>query len=304
MNREQKAAVIDEVATQIKEAEAVFAIDYRGISVPQAATLRERLEEADATLRVVKNTLTERAADQAGAEGLKELLEGPTAFTFVRGDAALAAKVIATFRRENQVLEFKGGTMDGAVLSIEQIEAIAKLPSQQVLHGQLVGVLASPVTGLVRGLHQLIQGLASQLGQIADQGLVSGEAPAAATEAPAAETEAPAAETEQAPPAETDEAPAAETEEAPPAEDAPAGDSGNAPSEEDVPAEEDAPAKEDAPTAEEPSGDAPAEETETVVPSEGDEDQTNRAQPAEPAASEKSNRAQPAEPAASQEKEG
>jgi len=275
MNREQKAAVIDEVATQIKEAEAVFAIDYRGISVPQAATLRERLEEADATLRVVKNTLTERAADQAGAEGLKELLEGPTAFTFVRGDAALAAKVIATFRRENQVLEFKGGTMDGADLSIEQIEAIAKLPSQQVLHGQLVGVLASPVTGLVRGLHQLIQGLASQLGQIADQGLVSGEAPAAA----------------EPPPAEA-EAPAAETEEAPPAEDAPAGDSGNAPTEEDTPA------------AEEASGDAPAEETETVVPSEGDEDQTNRAQPAEPAASEKSNRAQPAEPAASQEKEG
>ena len=283
MNREQKAAVIDEVATQIKEAEAVFAIDYRGISVPQAATLRERLEEADATLRVVKNTLTERAADQAGAEGLKELLEGPTAFTFVRGDAALAAKVIATFRRENQVLEFKGGTMDGADLSIEQIEAIAKLPSQQVLHGQLVGVLASPVTGLVRGLHQLIQGLASQLGQIADQGLVSGEAPAAA-EPPPAEAEAPAAETE--------EAPAVEAEEAPPAEDAPAGDSGNAPTEEDTPA------------AEEASGDAPAEETETVVPSEGDEDQTNRAQPAEPAASEKSNRAQPAEPAASQEKEG
>ncbi|MGI9094448.1 MAG: 50S ribosomal protein L10 [Thermoleophilaceae bacterium] len=264
MNREQKAAVIDEVATQIKEAEAVFAIDYRGISVPQAATLRERLEEADATLRVVKNTLTERAADQAGAEGLKELLEGPTAFTFVRGDAALAAKVIATFRRENQVLEFKGGTMDGAVLSIEQIEAIAKLPSQQVLHGQLVGVLASPVTGLVRGLHQLIQGLASQLGQIADQGLVSGEAPAAA-EPPPAEAEAPAAETE--------EAPAAEAEEAPPAEDAPAGDSGNAPTEEDTPA------------AEEASGDAPAEETETVVPSEGDEDQTNHAQTAEPAAS-------------------
>ena len=177
MNRDQKAAVIEEVATQIKESDAVFAVDYRGISVPQAATLRERLQEADATLRVVKNTLTERAADQAGAEGLKELLDGPTAFTFVRGDAALAAKVIATFRRENQVLEFKGGTMDGAVVSIDQIEAISRLPAREVLHGQLVGVLASPVTGLVRGLHQLIQGLASQLGQIAEQGLVSGQSP-------------------------------------------------------------------------------------------------------------------------------
>ena len=177
MNREQKAAVIDEVANQIKESEAVFAIDYRGISVPQAATLRERLEEANATLRVVKNTLTERAADQAGAEDLKELLEGPTAFTFVRGDAAMAAKVIATFRREHHVLEFKGGMMDGLTVTIDELEAISRLPARDVLHGQLVGVLASPVTGLVRGLHQLIQGLASQLGQIAEQGLVSGQSP-------------------------------------------------------------------------------------------------------------------------------
>ena len=79
MNRDQKAAVIDEVAAQIKEAEAVFAVDYRGISVPQAAELRTRLREADARFRVVKNTLTERAADQAGAEALKAYLEGPTA---------------------------------------------------------------------------------------------------------------------------------------------------------------------------------------------------------------------------------
>ena len=256
MNREQKAAVIDEVATQIKESEAVFAVDYRGISVPQAATLRERLEQADATLRVVKNTLTERAVEQAGAEGLKDLLEGPTAFTFVRGDAALAAKVIATFRRENQVLEFKGGTMDGAVLSIEQIEAISRLPTREVLHGQMVGVLASPITGLVRGLHQLIQGLASQLGQIAEQRLVSGEdAPAAAEEAPSTG--------------------------APVADEAPAGDSGNAPTEGEDPADE-------APAAEEASGDKPAETDETdAQPAEpaASQEESNRAQPAEPAAS-------------------
>jgi len=266
MNREQKAAVIDEVATQIKESEAVFAVDYRGISVPQAAALRERLGEAEATLRVVKNTLTERAVDQAGADGLKELLEGPTAFTFVRGDAALAAKVIATFRREHQLLEFKGGTMDGAALSVDQIEAISKLPSRDVLHGQMVGVLASPVTGLVRGLHQLIQGLASQLGQIADQGLVGGEAPAESGQSPDNGPQGQAAE------------------EAPPAEDAPAGDSGNAPTEDENPVD-------DAP-AEETSGDQPAEDTKTDAP-------------AEPAASqEESDRAQPAEPAASQEEEG
>ncbi len=116
MNRDQKAAVIDEVAGQIQEAEAVFAVDYRGISVPQAAELRTKLRDADASFRIVKNTLTQRAADQAGAEGLKELLEGPTAMTFVRGDAAAAAKALRDFRRATQLLEFKGGWMNGEAL--------------------------------------------------------------------------------------------------------------------------------------------------------------------------------------------
>jgi len=196
MNREQKAAAIEEVAGQIQESEAVFAVDYRGISVPQAAELRTRLTEAGARFRVVKNTLTQRAADQAGAEPLKEVLEGPTAFTFVLadgGDVALAAKALATFRRETNLLAFKGGLMNGDALSVEQLEALSKLPSLDVLHGQLVGVIASPITGLVRGLNALIQGLVIQLGQIAEQGLVGGDAPAA-EEAPAEAEEAPAEE--------------------------------------------------------------------------------------------------------------
>ena len=212
MNREQKAAVVEEVATQIQESEAIFAVDYRGITVQQVAQLRERLGEADASLRVVKNTLTERAADQAGAQDLKVLLEGPTAFTFVRGDAALAAKAIATFRREHSVPEFKGGTMAGKPLSVPDLEAISLLPSRDVLHGQMVGVLASPVTGLVRGLNALIQGLALQLGQIAEQELVSAEAPA---EAPGAAEEAPAEEASGESPAEdeTDTPPAGDDQE-------------------------------------------------------------------------------------------
>src|ERR671914_197731 len=213
MNREQKAAAIEEVATQIQESEAVFAVDYRGISVPQAAELRTRLTEAGARFRVVKNTLTERAADQAGAESLKEVLEGPTAFTFVHadgGDVALAAKALATFRRENDVLAFKGGLMNGDALTVEQLEALSRLPARDVLHGQLVGMIASPITGLVRGLNALIQGLAIQLGQIRDQGLVGGDAEAAPEEeaAPAEEAEAPAEEAEA--PAEEAEAPAGE----------------------------------------------------------------------------------------------
>jgi len=194
LNRDQKAAVIDEVAAQISESEAVFAVDYRGISVPQAAALRVRLRETDASFRVVKNTLTERAADKAGADGLKELLQGPTAMTFVRGDAAAAAKALSDFRRQTggQLLEFKGGWMNGAPLGAEQIEAIAKLPSREVLYGRLVGMVASPLTGLVTSLSGLIGGLARQLQQMADEGLVGGNAPAAAPE-PVAEA-APAPE--------------------------------------------------------------------------------------------------------------
>jgi large subunit ribosomal protein L10 len=201
LNRDQKAAVIDEVAAQISEAEAVFAVDYRGISVPQAAELRSKLRDADASFRIVKNTLTLRAADKAGAEALKELLEGPTAMTFVRGDAAAAAKALSDFRRASggTLLEFKGGWMNGAPLAPPEIEAIAKLPSREVLYGRLVGMVASPLTGLVTSLNGLIAGLGRQLQQIADQGLVGGAAPAAeepaAEAAPEPEAEAPAEET-------------------------------------------------------------------------------------------------------------
>ena len=194
MDRAQKSAVIDEVTAQIQESEAVFAVDYRGISVPQAALLRTRLREADATFRVTKNTLTERAADNADAPGLKDYLEGPTAMTFVRGDAAAAAKALADFSRTSGLLTFKGGWMNGAPLTADQIVAISRLPSREVLYGRLVGMVASPLTGLVTSLNGLISGLARQLSQIAEQGLVGGDAPA--PEAPAAEaaTDEPAAD--------------------------------------------------------------------------------------------------------------
>src|SRR5436189_3443866 len=156
MNRDQKTATVEAIAEQIEAADAVFAVDYRGISVPQAAALRVRLREADATLRIVKNSLTERAAERAGAESLRELLDGPTALTFVRGDAALAAKALADFARAANLLEFKGGVMDGAEVSVAEIRAISRLPGREVLHAQLVGTAAAPITGLVRGLNQLI----------------------------------------------------------------------------------------------------------------------------------------------------
>jgi large subunit ribosomal protein L10 len=266
MNREQKAAAIEEVAAQIQESEAVFAVDYRGISVPQVAELRSRLSEAGARFRVVKNTLTIRAADQAEAEELKELLTGPTAFTFVHpdGDVALAAKALAQFRREHDVLDFKGGVMSGSAISADQIAALSRLPARDVLHSQLVGVIASPITGLVRSLNALISGLAIQLKQIADDGLVPrGEGAAAAAEAraaAAAPAEEPAAE----------EAPAEEPATEEPAAEAPAEEAA-----EEVPAEEastDQAPPEAAAAEADVDAEASADETdETDAPSEGEE---------------------------------
>jgi large subunit ribosomal protein L10 len=273
MNREQKAEAIAEIAARIDESHAIFAVDYRGISVPQAAELRSTLREADATFKVVKNSLTERAADQAGAETLKAFLTGPTALTFVRGDVATAAKAIADYNRTTQLLPFKGGLMDGEVLEVDQIRSISRLPSRDVLYGQLVGVVASPVSGLVRTLNALIGGLASALGQVREK-KESGELPAgdppvaevaaAEPEPPAAEdpaTEEPAAEetvAEPGTPAAQEEEPAAEAE-------APAGEA------EAPPAAE--------PAAEEPAAEAEATDTqvepEQDKPAQADENQAD-----------------------------
>jgi large subunit ribosomal protein L10 len=207
MDKEQKAAAVAKLTDRLKEAESIFAVDYRGISVTGAAELRSRLREADASFKVVKNRLAKRAVAEAGTEGLDGLLEGPTALTLIKGDPVTAAKAISTFAREHEVLTYKGGLMDGQPLDADGFTAIARLPGLDVLHGQLVGVTASPLTGLVRGLGSLLSGLAVALGQIAEQGLVSGEAPESEAEEPQAEAEEPAAE---APPEPDDSGPEAE----------------------------------------------------------------------------------------------
>jgi len=255
MNRDQKAVAIAEIASQIDESDAIFAVDYRGISVAQVAELRSKLHEADATFKVVKNSLTERAADQVGAEVLKDYLTGPTALTFVRGDVATAAKAIADYARATQMLPFKGGLLDGARLDVEQIRSLSRLPSREVLYGQLVGVVASPVSGLVRSLGGLLGGLALALGQVREK-KEAGEIPAGAP--PAAPAEQPAAE---APPAEEPPAEDAAEAHAPAAEEPPPEEVAKA--EEtavDAPPAEEPPAEDEAVTAEAPAAEEPAAE--------------------------------------------
>ena len=203
MNRDQKAAVVDEIAGQIEAAQAIFAVDYRGISVSQIAELRAKLRESDTRFRIVKNSLSERAADKAGAEALRPMLEGPTALALVAGDAAMAAKALNdTARALNNLIEFKGGLMDGNTLSADDVRAIARLPSRDVLNAQLVGTIAAPLSGLVRTLNALITGVAIQLQAIVDldpPALVSGEAPAPAAEPEAAAEPEPEAAAEPEP---------------------------------------------------------------------------------------------------------
>jgi large subunit ribosomal protein L10 len=270
VNREQKAAFIEDVAARVEEADAIFAIDYRGITVSQVADLRTKLREADATFQVVKNTLTLRALDQVGNDTLKDFLEGPTAFTYVRGDVALAAKTLNNFAKELELLDFKGGEMEGQIVSVEQFQALTKLPSRDVLLGRLVGMVASPITGVARGLNALLSGVAVQLGQIQEQGLVGSAAPA--EEAAPAE----AAPAEEAP---ADEA-AADAEA--PSEEAPS---------EEAPTEE--PAAEEAP-AEEAADEAPAQDAAEVPASE---------EPAEAEATPETNSSAEAEAASSDEAE-
>jgi large subunit ribosomal protein L10 len=227
MNREQKAAVIDEIAVKIQQSEAIFAVDFRGITVPQAAELRDKLRAVDASFKVVKNSLTERAADQVGADHLKPLLAGPTALTFVGGDAATAAKTVADYARVTvDKLAFKGGVMDGAPLTAEQVTAISKLPPRDVLYGQLVGLVASPLTGLVRTLNALIGGLAVALGGVLEK-KESGEIPAGPPPAAAVVAEpieaAPSSDAEPAEAAPQDE-PQPDTDATSPPPDAPAAD--------------------------------------------------------------------------------
>src|SRR3954447_9796426 len=259
MDREQKTTLVKELVEELKDAEAIFAADYRGISVPQAAELRSGLRDADARFRIVKNRLTLRAADEAGTESLKEYLEGPTALAFVKGDAALAAKTIFRLGSEWELLAYKGGLMDGETLDPDSFVAIARLPGREQLDAQFAGIVASPLTGLVRGLGSMIQGLALQLGQIAEQGLVTGEAPV--SEEPKDEQEEPPKDEPEAP-VEEPEAPAEEAEA--PAEDPPSGETSEPdPEPADSPEES---SEEQAPEGEEVG---PAEPAET---GEGDQD--------------------------------
>jgi large subunit ribosomal protein L10 len=224
MLRTDKEKIVTELAAELHAAETLIVADYRGLTNKQLEALRDQLLEHGARFRIVKNTLTRRAAEEAGAEALLVMLEGPTAIAFIEsgGDPAAVAKALAAMAKQTNVLELRGGVLEGKTLSAAEVDTLATLPSVDVLRGQLLGAIVAPLTALLglvsaplRDLHGLID---ARIKQLEEQGEIveppaAGEPPAAepaeAEETPAAEESA-AAEAPEASAEEADDIPAEE----------------------------------------------------------------------------------------------
>jgi large subunit ribosomal protein L10 len=201
MKRDQKEQVVEELTARLKSVDTLLVADYRGLTMPQIDELRTRLLDSGARFTVVKNTLTRRAAEAAGADALLALLDGPSAIAFLEadGDMVAAAKALADAARETNVLEIRGGVLQGRVMSATEVESLAKLPPEDVLRGQVLGAIVAPLTALAGLLNAPLQNLVGLIDARIEQ--LGGEA----EEAPAAEEE-PVAEAEPA----TEEEPAIE----------------------------------------------------------------------------------------------
>jgi large subunit ribosomal protein L10 len=173
VKKEDKEQVVTALTERLKAAETVLVADYRGLTMPQIDALRTRLLESGARFSVVKNTLTRRAAEAAGADALLALLEGPSAIAFIEaeGDMVAAAKALADSARETRVLAIRGGVMQGRTMSAEEVEGLATLPPVEVLRGQVLGAIIAPLSSLIglvnaplQNLYGLIDARIEQLG--------------------------------------------------------------------------------------------------------------------------------------------
>lgn len=211
MKKQDKEKIVTDLTERLRTSETLLVADYRGLTMPQIDTLRSRLLESGARFTVVKNTLTRRAAEAAGADALLALLEGPSAIAFLEaeGDMVAAAKALADSARETKVLAIRGGIMQGRTVTAEEIETLATLPPLDVLRGQVLGAVVAPLTTFVALLNAPLQNLIGLIDARIEQ--LGGEA-----EAPPAAAEAPVEAEEQAEePAEAVEPPAPEAEATP-----------------------------------------------------------------------------------------
>jgi large subunit ribosomal protein L10 len=208
VKKEDKEQVVADLAERLRTSETLLVADYRGLTMPQIDALRSRLIESGARFTVVKNTLTRRAAEAAGADALLTLLEGPSAIAFLEadGDMVAAAKALADSARETRVLAIRGGVMQGRVLSAEEVQSLATLPPLDVLRGQVLAAIIAPLTaiaGLVnaplQNLYGLIDARIEQLGGAEEAPAVEAEEQAAEETPEPASEEPTAAEDEPTP---------------------------------------------------------------------------------------------------------
>lgn len=149
MARPEKEATVSEVQQKFAVSKSVVLADYRGLNVGEVTELRKKLREAGVDYKVVKNTLTSRAAKAANIDGLDQFLSGPTALAFGLNDVVVPAKILADFAKEHKKLEIKGGVLEGKVIDLDAVKALASLPSREALLGQVAGMLQAPMRGLV-----------------------------------------------------------------------------------------------------------------------------------------------------------
>ncbi len=174
MKKEDKERVVAELTERLRTTETLLVADYRGLTMPQIDELRTKLIEHGARFAVVKNTLTRRAAELAGADTLLALLEGPTAIAFLEsdGDPVAVAKALVDAARTTRVLEVRGGMLDGRPIQAAEIESLAKLPPLDILRGQVLGAVTAPLTAIVglftaplQDLYGLLDARIEQLGE-------------------------------------------------------------------------------------------------------------------------------------------
>ena len=161
MDRDEKQRIVDDLTARLKDSDTLIVADYRGLTMPQIDSLRGRLIDHGARFTVVKNTLTRRAAEAAGADALLALLEGPSAIAFIEsdGDMVAVAKALADSARETRVLEIRGGMMQGRTISSDDVEELAKLPPFDVLRGQVLGAIVAPLQNLLGLVNAPLQNL-------------------------------------------------------------------------------------------------------------------------------------------------
>jgi len=167
--KEEKVRLVDELRENINSSSALLLTDYRGLTVSEITALRRNLRETGTEYKVVKNTLFEMAAQGIVDSLLVELLKGPTAVAFVHNDPIAPAKAIVDFMRDHKALSIKGGVVEGQFCSGDQIQALSKVPPLEILIGQLMGAIQSPITGLVGTLQGCMSNLVYTLQAVVDQ---------------------------------------------------------------------------------------------------------------------------------------